>query len=483
MPERPNILLVTTDQQRWDAVSGTGPAFLRTPHFDHLCREGVRFNRAYSDCPTCVPARRTIMTGQHAHTHGMTENAVKVPVDPAQTLPGQLAAGGYQTMAIGKMHFSPQRFRQGFQEMLLPDDYYREIARRGGPQPMRHGLGQNEVTPGMSTVAEADTLTSWIAERSVDFITQRRDPTVPFFLWTSFSKPHPPLDPPEPYYSMYRREAIPEPVMGEWAQGDDCPVALRRMWERMGGGLSPEILREARAAYYGLITQIDFNLGRIFAALRASGQWRNTIILFTSDHGEYLGDHGGIWKGFFHEPSARVPFVLRLPPSAPWTTSDRTVEDLVCLADIYPTLLRAAGLDVPADVDGIDLAPITRGTQSESPRYIVSVFASDREHCYQLAVTDGRWKYLWFPEGAKEQLFELANDPRELKNLATDPGAAEPKAALRRALIDELTAKNSPYLDDGQLMQTPVREDPPGFRGAHRFPGFSLEHSDRDSRH
>ena len=483
MPERPNILLITTDQQRWDAVSGTGPAFLRTPHFEHLCKEGVRFNRAYSDCPTCVPARRTIMTGQHAHTHGMTENSVKVPVDSAATLPGQLAAGGYQTMAIGKMHFSPQRARQGFQEMILPDDYYREMAQRGGQQPMRHGLGQNEVTPGMSTVPEGDTLTSWIAERSVDFISHRRDPTTPFFLWTSFSKPHPPLDPPEPYYSMYRRNDIPEPVMGDWANDEDCPVALKRMWERMGGGLSPEIVREARAAYYGLISQIDFNLGRLFAALRASGQWRNTIIIFTSDHGEYLGDHGGMWKGFFHESSARVPFVLRLPPSEPWTSSDRTVEDLVCLADVYPTLLCAAGLDVPKNVDGIDLSPIARGKEQPSDRHVVSVFASDREHCYQLAVTDGKWKYLWFPEGGAEQLFDLINDPQELKNLGADGESAEMKSKLKKALIDELESKNSPYIEAGKLWETPVQVDPLGFRGSHRFPGFSLEQSDRDSRH
>ncbi len=482
MSERPNILLITTDQQRWDAVSGTGPTFLRTPHFRHLCKEGVRFNRAYSDCPTCVPARRTIMTGQHAHTHGMTENSVSVPIDSSQTLPGQLTAAGYQTMAIGKMHFSPQRFRQGFQEMLLPDDYYREMARRGGPQPMHHGLGQNELTPTMSTVAETDTLTAWTAERSVDFITHRRDPSAPFFLWTSFSKPHPPLDPPEPYYSMYRDADIPEPVCGDWARADDCPVALRRMWERMDDGLTPEIIREARAAYYGLISQIDFNLGRIFAALRASGQWRNTIILFTSDHGDYLGDHGGVWKGFFHEPSAHVPFVLRLPPSEPWVSSDRSVDDLVCLADVYPTLLRAAGCDVPAEVDGRDLSPIARGEASIADRYVVSVFASSIEHCHQLAITDGRWKYLWF-EGAAEQLFDLAADPSELSNRAADPEAAPVKAELRAALIAELAGKKSPYVVDGDLLRTPVQDDAPGFRGSHRFPGFSLEQSDRDSRH
>lgn len=484
MNNRPNILLITTDQQRWDAAGGTGPSFLRTPHFDHLCREGVRFNRAYSDCPMCVPARRTIMTGQHAHSHGMTANAQTPRLkNTADTLPGRLTSAGYQTMAIGKMHFTPQRFRQGFQEMILPDDYYREMTRKGGPQPMRHGMGQNELTPTMATVPETETLTSWTAERSVDFITNRRDPEAPFFLWTSFSKPHPPLDPPEPYYSMYRQNEIPEPFVGDWAQ-DDCPVTIRRFWDRHGANdLTPEIIREARAAYYGLITQIDFNLGRVFAALRESGQWKNTIIVYTSDHGEFVGDHGGVAKGFFHESSAHVPFVLRLPPNEPWTTSDRTSDDLVCLADIYPTLLSAAGVDVPDSVDGTNLLPIVQGEAGPSDRRIVSVYATSKEDCYQLAVTDGRWKYLWFPEGPSEQLFDLQSDPQELHNLAGNNFTKEIQAELHQAIVDELTAKNSPYVEDGNLWQYPVVNDPPGFRAAHGHPGYALEDADRDARH
>ena len=484
MSNRPNILLITTDQQRWDAAGGTGPSFLRTPHFDHLCREGVRFNRAYSDCPMCVPARRTIMTGQHAYTHGMTANAPTPQLEnTADTLPGRLTAAGYQTMAIGKMHFTPQRFRQGFQEMILPDDYYREMGRKGGPQPMRHGMGQNELTPTMATVPETETLTSWTAEQSVDFINHRRDPQSPFFLWTSFSKPHPPLDPPEPYYSMYRQNDIPEPVVGDWVE-QDCPIALRRFWDRMAHETAkPEIVREARAAYYGLITQIDFNMGRIFAALRASGEWQNTIILYTSDHGEFLGDHGGGSKGFFHEPSARVPFVLRLPPSEPWVSSDRTVEDLACLADIYPTLLDAAGVESPDHIDGTSLLPIVHGGSGPADRRVVSIFASNLETCHQIAITDGRWKYLWFPEGPSEQLFDLSADPQELHNLAADEAAAETKATLHQAIVDELTAKNSPHVKAGKLVQHPERKDPPGFRASHTLPGYLLNDSDRDSRH
>lgn len=484
MKNRPNILLVTTDQQRWDAAGGTGPSYLRTPHFNNLCREGVRFNRAYSDCPLCMPARRTLMTGQYAYTHGLTDNLPTPKLENiAETLPGRLTSAGYQTMAVGKMHFTPQRFRQGFQEMILPDDYYREMARKGGIQPMRHGLGQNEHTPTMATVPETETLTSWIAERSADFISHRRDPESPFFMWTSFSKPHPPFDPPEPYYSMYRHCDIPEPIFGDWS-GEDCPVAMWRYWDRLGTRqLTPEITREARAAYYGLISQIDFNMGRIFAALRETDQWKNTIILYTSDHGEFLGDHHAVQKSFFHESAGRVPFVLRLPPAEPWVTSDRTVEDLVCLADVYPTLLSAAGVEIPPHVDGENLLPIVQGEKGKPNRRVVSVYATDKERCYQLAVTDGRWKYFWFPEGPSEQLFDLQADAQELHNLAGTHAVAEIQADLHQTIVDRLTEKKSPYVEDGKLWSYPVVEDPPGYNGARVFPAYAMEDADRDARH
>ncbi len=192
--QQPNILLITTDQQRFDTCGPRAPAWMRTPHFDHLCREGVRFDAAYADCPLCVPARASIMTGKTVYAHGMTGNGdTSKYFGEANTLPTVLRELGYQTAAIGKMHFGPQRCRHGWEEMILPADYYRQMARSGLPfQPMRHGLGQTELYPTLATVPEILTLTSWIAEQCVDYILERRDPTRPFLLWCSFSKPHPP---------------------------------------------------------------------------------------------------------------------------------------------------------------------------------------------------------------------------------------------------------------------------------------------------
>ena len=254
---QPNILLISTDQQRYDTVGASAPPFMRTPHFDQLAREGITFSRAYTSCPLCVPSRVSIMTGQNVYSHGMTHNGTTSDVlGREHTLPARLRNCGYQTAGIGKMHFTPQRTRHGFDEMLLPDDYYRQMQRDGhAVQPMRHGLGQNEIYPSLSTVPESQTLTSWIAEQTALYISTRRDPAVPFFVWCSFSKPHPPLDPPEPYYSMYRDCEIPEAVIGDWRDGDDCPAVFRREQTIWGADrIDRQTIRAARLAYYGLIT-------------------------------------------------------------------------------------------------------------------------------------------------------------------------------------------------------------------------------------
>ncbi len=291
---------------------------MRTPHFDRLCEEGVLFRSGYSASPLCGPARIEMLTGKHT-TMSRQGNLAQQPTIAAadKTLPMYLRELGYHTSFIGKKHLGQDRVRYGFDEVLQPDAYYRWLERSGSLlQPMRHGVGQNELYPTLSTVPESMTLTSWIAEQCVEFLRYRRDPSQPFFLWCSFSKPHPPLDPPEPYYSMYRNCDIPAPVYGDWCDDARCPTAMTR-WRQMQGydQLTPEVLHEARAAYYGLITQIDYNMGRILSFLTDSGMLQDTLILYTSDHGEFLGDHHMGAKSFFHEPSAHVPFLLCPPRS------------------------------------------------------------------------------------------------------------------------------------------------------------------------
>lgn len=483
---RPNILLITADQQRFDTVGSRAPSFMRTPHYDQLANEGTSFTAAYADCPLCVPSRTSIMTGKYGFNHGMLGNGPTVEVmGRDDTLPAFLGELGYQTAAIGKMHFGPQRARHGFDEMILPQDYYREMHRQGYDlQPMRHGLGQNELYPGMATVPEAKTLTSWTAEQCVEYILERRDPTAPFFLWCSFSKPHPPFDPPEPYYSMYRNSAIPAPVVGDWVDADDCPAAFSRFNQQQGyDRLTPEVIREARAAYYGLITQNDYNMGRIFAALQDVNLFRETLIIYTSDHGEYLGDHRAGAKTFFHEPSAHIPFVLRLPQSWEHRQSGAQVDSLVSLADILPTLVAAAGGTPPAGVDGQNLVALARDELADPRQYLEGMFPEDGQGFEYYGITDGHWKYIWYPEGSAEQLFDLHRDPDELQNLAGLPEYRQAQARLKEELVARHTARQSPAVQDGKLVATPPRGDSVTERRNNGWPGYHTDYLDADVKH
>lgn len=484
---RRNIVLITTDQQRFDTVGQAAPSFLRTPHLDHLAREGVTFTHAYAECPVCIPARTTIMTGLHAYHHGMINNGRlpdgSLPIDRATSLPARMRALGYQTAAIGKMHFQPMRARYGFEEMILPDDYYEEMARTPGVgQPMQHGLGQNELYPSMATVPESYTLTAWIVDQCVRYIKRRRDPQLPFFLWCSFSKPHPPLDPPEPYYSMYRDAPIPEPWVGAWAEGPDCPEAFRRFRESWSLDLvPPEILRAARAAYYGLITQIDYNLGRLFAALQDLDLFNDTVILFASDHGEMLGDHRSGAKGFMFEGSAHIPMILRLPPTWEGRPVGVALDGPVCLADVLATCVSAAGGAPVQDTDGHDLIALATG-QLERPREWVEVTLGLPSTAYH-GITDGRWKYVHYVADGKEQLFDLRADPHELINLAPDGGHRSALEACRSVLVERLSRRGSPLVRDGKLAVVPLPPEPEAARRARPWPGYHTSTYPEDVRH
>ncbi|NQT94315.1 MAG: sulfatase-like hydrolase/transferase, partial [Lentisphaerae bacterium] len=345
--------------------------------------------------------------------------------------------------------------------------------------PMRHGLGQNELYPSMATVPESQTLTSWIAEQCVEYILHRRDPDVPFFLWCSFSKPHPPLDPPEPYYSMYRDVDIPDPIIGEWSEGEACPEAFKRSAQNWSLDLiPPEVIREARSAYYGLITQIDYNMGRVFAALQDLDLFNDALMLYTSDHGELLGDHHTGSKTYFYEGAAHVPFALRMPKS--W--EDRchgTVEGSpVTHADILPTLVTAAGGVPPAGVDGLDLAAVARG-QAAGREFLE---ASVQGHPY-FAITDGRWKYIVYPEGGAEQLFDLETDPGETTDLAGRKDCATQQETLRAELVRRHEARGSGAVEDGAFKTFDHRGDSEVDRRNRSWPGYHTDEYPVDVRH
>lgn len=484
--KQPHIIFITTDQQRHDACAPAAPPFLRQPHTERLCHEGITFRHAYAESPVCVPARRSMLTGLSTFTAcgGNVARGCEVR-HPRQTLPACLGQLGYHTVQIGKFHVGPRGMRYGFDEIVTADSYYRAMGRMGHlPQPMRHGLGQCEFYPTMATVPEAHTLTSWTAEQAVEFIRHRRDPSQPFFMWLSFHKPHPPLDPPEPYYSMYQGIDLGTPAYGTW-RDNACPPSLERvMIKQCNDRIPPQMNQAIRAAYYGLITQIDYNLGRVFEVLMDCRLWDDTLILYTSDHGEFLGDHGFYGKAKALEGSAHVPFILRPPPAwanegparanegpagaqegLAWVdTSLGTHRNTpVTHCDILPTLVRAAGGEPPEWSDGMDIIATLNGELNPPRRYVESYWAEnaywfpDYDHADYISLTDGRWKYIWYPEGPCEQLFDLQNDPGEIHNLVGETAWEARRAELQETLIASQIRRGTTAVRDGQLVSCPAR--------------------------
>jgi arylsulfatase len=443
MHARPNILLVTTDQHRGDCIGIERSEHpVMTPHMDQLAREGVRFDRAYSDCPMCIPARKTIMTGRAAYSHGVAKNAaVSMPAEPHLTLPGRLTAEGYQTHAAGKMHFHPARARSGFERMRLhPDDYVNWLEKTPYAGTYRgHGLGGNEVYPTFSATPAEYTHTHWIVEESIDFLRQR-DPEHPFFLWTCFESPHTPYDPPERFVRYYDGVEIPKPASGAWsATEDEVPYWVRmQRWMHKFDLLPEHVVATARKHYYASLTQVDYELGRLFGELKMQGLWENTIILLTSDHGDMLGDHGLFQKSCFYEPSARIPFLLRIPEHLRSGLSPgSSIHEAVQLADIYPTLLGLAGCSSgdggASGRDGVDLMALL--DQPQTQRRWIFGYSDVQDGMYM--ATNGEWKYLYYVCGGREQLFHVDKDPAECVNLADDADYGEIVAAGRSRLAEQ----------------------------------------------
>ncbi len=494
--KKPNILLITTDQQRFDTFGRFAPPFMRTPHLNWLARDGVVFTNAYADCPVCVPGRMSLLTGQSVFTHGMaTNHRTGLYIQEENTLPTLMREAGYQTYAIGKMHFDPQHIRHGFDETITLDDYHRWVKGHLDPlQARRTGLGENELYATMNTLPENLTLTAWIAEKAAEFLKFRRDPSKPWFLWVSFSKPHPPLDPPEPYYSMYRNCNIPEPWMAEWAEGPDENKTEAVRKKQQGAcidQMSPELIREARAAYYGLITQIDYSIGRVIGAIQDQGTHEkykindDTLMIYTSDHGEYLGDHHMVAKGEFMEGSAHVPFIMRLPKT--WKDREFGIENdsVVTLHDILPTIVNTAGGDVPDTVEGKDLIAMVKGEQKERDFLIAGqgFNCNVPDRISWAGIIGGNWKYIWNYTDGKEQLFDMENDPRELQNKAYISEYSEKKEQLKAELEKRLQEKAPRFLSGGKLFNREDNIPSEKKRRTTGFPGMMTDEHPSDVQH
>ncbi len=460
---RPNILLLMTDQHRGDCLGADGNRVIRTPNLDRLAREGARFRCGYSCTPTCTPARTALLTGLSPWKNGMLgygKVAERYPVE----LPRALRDAGYHTLGIGKMHWSPQRNLHGFNRTILDEsgrvqdpgfesDYrawFRQHAPKGAT-PDDTGIGWNDHRAASYVLPEELHPTRWTAQTAVDFLENYREPS-PFFMKVSFARPHSPYDPPRRFMESYREDEMPAPYVGDWAERHAQRGAKHpnELWE---GDLGVEQARKSRRGYYGSISFIDEQIGRILATLEKRGQLENTFILFVSDHGDMTGDHHLWRKSYAYEASARVPFLVR-PPANLGLKRGRVFDQCVEIRDILPTFLDVAGQKIHGHLDGKSLLPLLRG---ETDRWRPWM---DLEHhiCYGpsnnwSALTDGRVKYIYHAQLGEEQLFDLKEDPGELHDLA-----GERKKVVRewrQRLVAHLEERGAPFVVEGDLAPRP----------------------------
>lgn len=485
MSDRPNIALIMTDQQRGDCLGVEDHPVLDTPWLDQIATQGARFDHAYSACPVCVPARRTLISGAKAATHGVTMNydtELRLP-----TLPGELTRAGYQTHLSGKLHLYPSRKRYGFESANWADspaqhaltrvisDYQRFLRDHGqvGPDLAgAHGGDANGWTARPWHMDERFHFSTWAAEGALRFL-ERRDPTAPFFLNLSIYAPHPPLAPPAYYFEKYMDMDLPEPVVGDWARVFDGPrrgldVTSWRV------SLTRQAQREMMAGYFGSIEHADSQIGRVLKHLP-----KNTIVLFVSDHGEMLGDHQWIRKRSAYEGSARVPFLVKLPASF-GVKGGQLRHELVELMDVMPTLLDAAGVAIPETVEGRSVLPLLRGETDGWRGHLHGECARiETMNSGMQFVTDGRLKLIRYPGTGLEHAFDLEADPREMTNLADDPAQASRFQPLRDIMIRELEGRPEGFVKDGRLVVTggPAPLCLPGFERAGG--GGELRNADR----
>ncbi len=469
MPEKPNILFIFSDQWRGDCLSVTGHPVVETPNLDEVARGGTVFTSAFSPCPSCIAARASLFTGLTPGSHGRLGYRDQVPWRYTETLAELLAAGGYQTHAVGKTHFYPQRLHLGFQSMdsyeaqqnfdgRYVNDYFAWLAERTGGRlrEFDHGLQSNSWCARPSHLPEELHNNTWMATKSIEFL-RRRDPTRPFFLFMSFHRPHPPIDPPQVFWDMYKDRELAPPPVGDWAAEHEVPMDGVNSWR---GRLGRDVLDRSRRGYYAQIAHIDNQIGRLLNYMRREIEPGPTWIIFASDHGEMLGDHHLFRKSYAYQGSAKVALIV-CPPEGPQAREIYDPQEAphrraapVTLTDLYPTILEIAGAPVPGRTEGRSLLPLAGGAENiEGREYVHSEHAA----CYSedngnQFLTDGREKYIWFPLSGREQLFDLSADPDELHDLAGEAGHRDRLELWRSRMVKQLAPRKQDGLSDGKKL-------------------------------
>jgi arylsulfatase A-like enzyme len=443
---------------------------VKTPNLDELAHSGVRFERAYCNNPICGPSRSTFISGQYPHTHGVMGNGLYDIRDRNEnTLPAVMRRMGYQTAVIGKAHLIGEWIREGFEYTRfcdlcdceandpLQNHYYKylhdhgiaDLYDLGRLKPDHPGRSQRGFD---SPIPYCHSVETWTGDSTLEFL-QNRDETRPFFLHMSFLRPHDPLSVP------YDRGLLYDPAQIELPESA-CdffenlfagkPEPMRRHAESWGGyPYIPESkadLQRQLAYYFSLVTLIDEQIGRVFDWLKQRGEYDNTIIIFTADHGDYAGEHGMVLKNIgIYESIQRIPFILKYPGGP----NGQAVSEMIESVDMFPTLCELSRVAVPACVEGRSIVPIIEGKEPGKQQAVCEwIYPRLGKRINAIRTADYRMVHYGYKEGG--ELYDLRSDPHELNNIYDDPSYREIRLELLERIVDHVNdhmLKASPKLE------------------------------------
>jgi arylsulfatase len=470
---RPNVLFLMADQYRWDALGSVNPV-VQTPNLDSLVARGVRFGRATVNAPMCMPSRYSMMTGLYPSQVGVRHNAQMCPTDeylPAPVLAQRLRDAGYQTAGFGKTHWylgedlapnipvetstrgfeiraqrntdEPGRVEPGAAQMghERPDDYVRLAAET---RPYGSGETVDAYKGFTSSVPPERHTEAWLTDKALEFLDGGREEGRPFFLYLSFDFPHAPFNVPAGYEALYDLDEIPDPP--KVPSGADLSGHAGAKWKRWEEWLEQTSDQERRMStlrYYALCSYVDAQFGRVLKRLEETGEAENTFVVFTSDHGEMLGQRRRFSKYCLYEGSVRVPLILAGPGTPHGAVDDRPAE----LVDVLPTLLSVTGEATPAGLPGASLLAAPTRTGCYSEMHGTGYEEEQQAPAYMWSTRD--WKLIIYVPGdaagarlreAQGELYDLGADPLELDNLYDDPDHLEVQERLTGELLTHLAS-------------------------------------------
>ncbi|MGV8897167.1 MAG: sulfatase [Rhodoglobus sp.] len=464
--ERPNVLFVMTDQQRFDTIAALGNTEIVTPNLDRLAAQSVVFDNAYSSCPVCVPARYTLRSGSEPTRTGIYDNDVPdgahetIVEECGPYLADAMGSLGYRTWGVGKFHTIPWDADVGLETQLRSEELYEDVEARKGDTyaewiAREHPsfnwiealMGERTdmyYMPQMSPLPAELTVEAWTTDRAIEQVST--DDERPWFGLVSYIGPHPPFAPPLPYNRMYDPDRMPSPVIGDRAV-DHLDQQIPWMnYAVFAEEVDDFRARALKARYYGEITYIDGCIGRLLDSLEAQGVADNTVICFFADHGDLLGDHAGWQKESFFEASTRIPFMVSWPRQI---TTPRVDSSLVCLTDLFGLATSAAGareLRQGADVLGV----ISGDTEPRSTLF--GYHGQPGTERFKAMVREGDFKLIWMANGGHRLLFDIAADPAELSPIQDE--RADIVDAFMASLTEELRNEKVHAAFDGDELRT-----------------------------